>query len=80
MSVNSEKQVVAKHHDKHSKKHEHSQQHGHDSKSSGAGKNVWLVVAVILMLVCMGIYVLSDDKNIRPGDEPGQRVPADAGE
>ncbi|MCG8586731.1 MAG: hypothetical protein MI757_18670 [Pirellulales bacterium] len=57
--------------------HHHSKKHG--SKSAG-GKNTLFVVAVVLMLVGMVIYVLTMDEEIRPGGEPGEKVPAEASE
>jgi hypothetical protein len=54
------------HHDH--QKHGHDQHH-HQGKSKSS-KN-WIVVAgVVLMLVAMLIYVLSDDEAIQPGPQP----------
>ena len=36
---------------------------------------VWLVVA--LMLVCMAIYILSDNESLRPGNSTNQPMPAE---
>jgi hypothetical protein len=37
----------------------------------------WL--ALILMIVAMGIYVMSEDLSMRPGSRPQEQVPASLG-
>jgi hypothetical protein len=65
-----------------SKHQQHSKQHSkkHESKSANGKKNRWFVAAVVLMLVGMVVYVMTMEEEFRPGEEPGERAPAEAGE
>ena len=64
------------HHSKHDKKHAH---HG-PKKSKGIHKDWKTWTVIILMLVAMLMYVVSDDEALPPGDPDaaGQPVPAAA--
>lgn len=58
--------------------HSHSDHKNHNHPPTGMKKHSkWLVLAVVLMLVGMAIYVMSDDEALVPaGDGPGEVVPA----
>lgn len=62
----------------HGQKHTDHQNHGHVDKRSPIQKHgKWFVLGVLLMLVGMVVYVMSDDEALRPaGDGPGEVVPA----
>ena len=59
-------------------KHHHDQAHGHQhqTKSQGLHKDWRTWVVVLLMLVGMAAYILSDDEALQPDGGDGQQVPA----
>ena len=63
-----------------SHKNEHAHQHHNiqQSPKKAIHHSPWFWVAVILMLVAMVYYVMSDDLALAPGPQEGERVPAAA--
>ena len=58
--------------------HQHGHEHGTKRKKLHHDWRAWAVV--VLMLVAMAVYVLSDNEAIRPaGGPPGEQMPAAAG-
>lgn len=65
--------------------HEHNRAHGHHNHQTHPKKNrpihhdwrFWTsVAAVVLMLVAMGVYVMSDDDSLQPGGSERPAMPA----
>ena len=66
---------MTQHGHKHSDPH-HNPQHV-DKRSPVQKHGKWFVLAVVLMLIVMGMYVMSDDEALRPaGDGPAEVMPA----
>jgi hypothetical protein len=64
------------HEAKHEHGHAHPQGHQHGSRGRrGVHKDWRLWIAVLLMLLAMGYYVMSDDERFAPGGN-GQAMPA----
>ncbi|HEY1603886.1 MAG TPA: hypothetical protein VGG64_30070 [Pirellulales bacterium] len=63
------------HEEKHEHGHGHPQGHQHGAhKRRGVHKD-WRLWIVVLMLIAMGIYVLSDNEALQPGGK-GEAMPA----
>lgn len=58
------------------KDHHHNPEHV-DKRSPIQKHGKWFVLAIVLMLIGMVVYVVSDDESLVPaGDGPGEVVPA----
>lgn len=65
-------------HHSHGGKHEHGHQHGHEHGQQGRRglhRNMWLWIAVLLMLLGMFGYLATMDEALAPGNN-GQEMPA----
>lgn len=60
----------------------HGHDHKHEHHSHGAKRGIhrdWRFwTAILLMLAAMGVYILSFDESLQPGDQISPEVPAAA--
>jgi hypothetical protein len=69
--------AMTTHEHQHGGKHEHGHEHGHTThRKRPIHHSLMLWGAVILMLIAMVVYVMSDDERFIPGNDKKEPMPA----